>query len=37
LLEQLRGTPGQMRFYGFAFYLPANWQFVSKRLVESDK
>jgi polysaccharide lyase-like protein len=22
--------PGQMRFYGFAFYLPANWQFVSQ-------
>jgi hypothetical protein len=23
-------TPGQMRFYGFAFYLPANWQFVNQ-------
>jgi hypothetical protein len=23
-------TPGQMRFYGFAFYLPSNWQFVSQ-------
>jgi hypothetical protein len=22
--------PGQMRFYGFAFYLPANWQFVNQ-------
>src|SRR5438105_4867272 len=19
-------TPGQMRFYGFAFYIPSNWQ-----------
>jgi hypothetical protein len=23
-------TPGQMRFYGFAFYLPTNWQFVNQ-------
>jgi hypothetical protein len=23
-------TPGQMRFYGFAFYLPSNWQYVNQ-------
>ena len=23
-------TPGQMRFYGFAFYIPSNWQSVSQ-------
>jgi Polysaccharide lyase len=23
-------TPGDQRFYGFAFYLPANWQFVNQ-------
>jgi hypothetical protein len=23
-------TPGQMRFYGFAFYLPPDWQFVNQ-------
>jgi len=23
-------TPGQMRFYGFAFMLPSNWQFVNQ-------